>query len=54
MLPLLASLNTLKVKDKKDRGTVTIKVEFGTSMEICLVNYFFFLYFILFYKGSII
>lgn len=25
-LRLLASLNTLKVKDKKDRGTLTIKV----------------------------
>ena len=28
-LRLLASLNTLRVKDRKDRGTLTIKVEFG-------------------------
>lgn len=32
-LRLLASLDTLKVKDKKDRGTVTIKV----VMNICFL-----------------
>lgn len=42
-LRLLASLNTLKVKDKKDRGTLTIKVEFRTSTEmdsVCLYLFY--------------
>jgi len=34
-LNLLSSLDTLKVKDKKDRGTLIIKVSF-----FCFLNFF--------------
>lgn len=33
-LNLLSSLDTLKVKDKKDRGTITLKVDFPLDIYI--------------------
>lgn len=35
-LRLLSSLDTLKVKDKKDRGTLTIKVIFYLNVSVLL------------------
>ena len=45
-LRLLPSLDTLKVKDKKDRGTVTIKVEI--VLRLCSCAYFNFCLFLVF------
>lgn len=46
-LRLLASFDTLKVKDKKDRGTITIKV---TKYGIIVV--YFLVFFFTFYSTS--
>lgn len=44
-LRLLASFDTLKVKDKKDRGTITIKVtKYGIIVVYFLVFFFYFLF----------
>jgi hypothetical protein len=44
-LRLLSSFDTLKVKDKKDRGTITIKVtKYGIIVVYFLVFFFFTFY----------